>query len=388
MKAALVHDWLTGLRGGEKVLEVLCELFMGADLYTLLYIPGRLSPAIEKMNIKTSFIQRLPFAKEKYRYYLPLMPMAVERFNMSRYDLIISCSSCVAKGVKKAKNSLHICYCHTPMRYVWEMYDEYFGKERIGFFKEKVIRLLAQYLRRWDIESSKDVDIFIANSENVRKRIFRHYGKDAEVIYPPVDTDFFTPQENSGRLTGSMPEGESDFYLVVSAFAPYKRVDLAIEAFNRLRYPLKIIGGGQEEKRLKKMAKSNIEFLGWKNNEELGDCYRRCKALIFPGEEDFGITPLEAQACGKPVIAFGKGGALESIKEGVSGIFFNEQTADCLIGKIKRFETMEFDSAAIRENATLFSRQIFKEKINNFIKEIYRENKTPGLGNRRRETSK
>lgn len=356
MKVALVHDWLTGMRGGEKVLEVLCELFPEADLYTLLYIPGKVSPTIEKMNINTSFIQYLPFARAKYRHYLLLMPMAIERFNMSEYNLIISSSHCVAKGIKKAKNSLHICYCHTPMRYIWEMYDEYFGRGRLGSFKEKIIRLFTQYVRKWDVENSKNVDIFIANSENVRRRILLHYDRDTAIIYPPVDTDFFIPQGAS-----------SDFYLMVGAFAPYKRADLAIEAFNRLGYPLKIIGTGQDERRLKKRAKSNIDFLGWKDNKELRDYYRNCKALIFPGEEDFGITPLETQACGRPVIAFGRGGALESVREGVSGIFFKEKTADSLIGAIKEFETMDFNPSDIRENVISFSREKFKKRIGDFI---------------------
>jgi len=363
MKVALVHDWLTGMRGGEKVLEVLCELFPKADLYTIVYIPGKLSSTIENMKIKKSFIQKLPFAKKIYRRYLPLMPVAVERFDMSGYDIIVSSSHCVAKGVKKDDNSLHICYCHTPMRYVWEMHDEYFGPGSAGFVTRHIFGIFTQYLRKWDVESSKGVDIFIANSENVRNRIRAHYNRDAEVIYPPVDTDFFTPD---GRV--------SDFYLVVSAFAPYKRVDLAIKAFNMLGYPLKVIGTGQDEKRLKMMANSNIEFLGWRDNVELRDYYRQCRALIFPGEEDFGMTPVEAQACGKPVIAFKKGGALESVYEGIGGLFCEKQTVDSLIAVVKKFEMMSFDPVRIRKNVIRFSKTEFRRGIDDFLHLIFSKN--------------
>jgi glycosyltransferase involved in cell wall biosynthesis len=356
MKVAIVHDWLTGMRGGEKVLESLCELFPQATIFTLIHIKGTLSPTIEKMDIKTSFLQNMPLVRRYYRYYLPLMPKAVESFDLSAFDLVISSSHCVAKGAKT--KGRHICYCHTPMRYIWEMYDQYFVNKRTSFFTKHIMGLLRPYLRRWDVATAGRVNYFIANSENVRARILQHYKREASVIYPPVDTELFTPIDEEGN-----------YYLIVSAFAPYKRVDLAIEAFNVLGLPLKVIGSGPEETRLKKMAGPNIEFLGWKSDLELKDYYARCKAFIFPTEEDFGITPLEAQAAGRPVIAYKKGGALETVIEDVTGVFFEKQTVDSLIGAIHRFNTMSFDKSKIRKQAEKFDQKTFKEKLKMFVDE-------------------
>ncbi|MCX8042338.1 MAG: glycosyltransferase [Thermodesulfobacteriaceae bacterium] len=367
MKIALVHDWLTGMRGGEKVLEAICELFPHADLYTLLHIKGSVASTIEKRKIFTSFLQHLPDIEQKYRYYLPLMPQAIERFDLSEYDVVISSSHCVAKGVKVKDKTLHICYCHTPMRYVWDMYPVYF--EKASIYVKILMKILRKYLQKWDLKSSKRVNHFIANSENVRKRIQRHYHREAKVIYPPVDTDFFVPS-NSGVKSKS-------YYLIVSAFAPYKKIDLAIEAFNYLKYPLKIIGTGQEEKKLKKIAKKNIEFLGWVSKEELREHYQNCKALIFPGEEDFGIVAVEAQACGTPVIAYGRGGITETVipiqdrPDTPTGVFFYEQTPLALIEAVKKFETLEekFDPYKIRKNAERFSKERFKIEFKKFVDE-------------------
>lgn len=377
MKVAIVHDWLTGMRGGEKVLEVLCELFPNAHLYTLLHIKGSTSDIIEKMDIKTSFIQKLPFVTKKYRHYLPLFPTAIEQFDLSKYDLIISSSHCVAKGVVPSPQSLHISYVHTPMRYIWDMYYEYFGKSTTSRITRMIIPFFVNYLRIWDTASNNRVDCFIANSKHVASRIERHYNRSAEVIYPPVDVDRF-----------KISEEEGGYYLIVSSFAPYKRIDLAIEAFNFLSLPLKIIGTGQEGKRLKKMASSNIEFLGWKSDKELIDYYSKCKALIFPGKEDFGIVPIEAMACGRPVIAYGKGGvhetvislkqpsvvdSLQSTKNFATGIFFDEQTPDALIKTITYFKDnlKKFDNKKIRNHALKFDRIVFKEKIRAFIADRY-----------------
>ena len=365
MRVAIIHDWLTGMRGGERCLEIFCELFPEADLYTLLHIPDSVSPIIERMTIKTSFIQNLPFSKRGYRKYLPLFPMAIERFNLKGYDLILSCSHCVAKGIIPPPDALHISYMLTPMRYAWDMYPEYFGENR-----NRLIPFLIHYLRMWDVTSSQRVDHFLCISKHVENRIKKFYRREAEVIHPPVDINRFILQKK-----------REDFFLIVSSFAPYKRIELAIEAFNQIGYPLKIIGTGPEEKRLRSMAKSNVEFLGWQPDEVVADCYSKCRALIFPGEEDFGIVPLEAMACGKPVIAYGRGGALETIisydqkdkmeEDTPTGLFFREQHVSSLIEAIEQFDRIEreFDPVAIRKHTIQWDREIFKEKIKKNISE-------------------
>lgn len=362
MKVAIIHDWLTGMRGGEKCLEVFCELFPEADLYTLLHIKGAMSETIEQMEIKTSFIQKLPLVRKKYRSYLPLFPIAIEQFDLREYDLVISSSHCTAKGVITSPSACHICYCYTPMRYAWDLYHDYFGKGRLSYFSKRIIPLFINYLRIWDITSSHRVDYFLAISQYVAERIKKHYRRDTEVIYPPVDCSFFTPQNV-----------DEDYYLIVTALAPYKRVDLAIKVFNELGWPLKIIGDGQERKKLRAMAKKNIEFLGWQSNQVLKEYYTKCKALIFPGKEDFGIVPLEAQACGRPVIAYGRGGVLETVEDGITGIFFKEQTVESLTTAIRKFERMPFDKEKIRKRALRFDRPIFKQRIKEFVEDRFAE---------------
>ncbi len=367
MKVALVHDWLTGMRGGEKVLSVLCESFPAADLYTLVHDRGSVAKSIEGRRIVTSFIQMLPFAKKSYRGYLPLFPLAIEAMSLKGYDLVISTSHCVAKGVIPPPNALHVCYIHTPMRYVWDMYHEYLGARR--GISSILASAVAHYLRLWDAASASRVDHFIANSWNIARKVNRYYGRDAEVIHPPVDCSRFSYNGLRG-----------DYYLIASAFVPYKRVDLAIRALNTSGRRLVIAGKGPEEKRLKKLASANVEFTGWKTDSELTRLYQGARALIFPGEEDFGIVPLEAMASGRPVIAFGRGGALETVVppdtgKNATGIFFMEQDPTALKEAVSVFERSEslFRPEAIREHALGFDRSVFKDRLLKSIEARYLE---------------
>lgn len=357
MKVAIVHDWMVSLGGGERVVEALHELFPEAPVFTAVYNPGRLPEEFKSMNIIPSFMQKIPLARKKHQMFLPLMPYAFESFDLSGYELVISSSSSCAKGVITGVDTIHICYCHTPMRYAWDFYHEYVKD------KSSISRLLIGWMmnriRLWDRVSADRVDYFIANSNNVAKRIKKHYKRNSEVIYPPVDTSKYLPSGHRG-----------DYYLMVSRLVPYKRVDLAVEVFNVLGLPLKIIGEGTELGKLKKLAGPNIELLGNLSDKEVGEYYANCKAFIFPGEEDFGITPLEAQAAGKPVIAYGKGGALETVIDGKTGLLFSEQTADSLIAKVNEMETsFTADENFIERHAESFSKEIFKSRIAQFIED-------------------
>jgi glycosyltransferase involved in cell wall biosynthesis len=374
VKVALVHDWLTGMRGGERVLEVFCEIFPDADIFTLLHTPGSVSRTIEGRRIKTSFIQRLPLARTRYRAYLPLFPMAVEGLDLRGYDLVLSSSHCVAKGVIPPPDAAHISYIFTPMRYVWDKFHDYFGPSRYGGVKGAALRAAAHYLRGWDVASSARTDHFIAISRHVARRVRKYYRREASVVYPPVDCARFSVS------TG--PAG--DYYLMVSAFAPYKRIDLAIETFNRLKRPLRIIGSGQDAVRLKGLAGPGIEFLGFRPDDEVAEHLRGCRALVFPGEEDFGIVPLEAMASGRPVIAYSRGGAAETVvpldaggrgPAAATGVFFHEQTPDSLAAAVATLEEnlASFDSASIRRRALEFDRAAFKEAIRGEILSRYRE---------------
>lgn len=359
LKVALIHDWLTGMRGGEKCLEVLCSFFPQAMLFTIYHKKGAMSPIIENMKIRTSWIANLPFATPHFRTYLPLFPAAIESFDLSEFSLVVSTSHCIAKGVIPSPEALHISYIHTPMRYIWEMYPYYLGSSN-NPLKRLLGPIIASKLRTWDVASSDRVDEFIANSENVRKRIKRYYRREATVIYPPVDNDFYHPTTNP-----------QNYYLIVTALVPYKAVNIAVEAFNRSGDRLVIVGDGPEENKLKRQAKSNIEFLPWQSGENLRELYSGCQALIFPGEEDFGIVPLEAQACGRPVIAYGRGGVLETIRpigqEKPTGIFFNDQAPASLIEAMKTFRQTEFDPENCRNQALKFDKSIYIEKMSNFI---------------------
>ncbi len=367
MRVAIVHDWLTGMRGGERVLEVLCDLYPEASLFTLVHDPQRISSRINGMDIRTSFVQKMPFALKRYRSYLPLFPLAAERFDLSGYELVISSSHCWAKSVRTPGSACHICYCYTPARYAWDLYDEYFGPHRMKWPSRMVKGALVRRFRAWDLRTSSRPDHFVAISENVARRIERNYGRKASVIHPPVATGFFTPGG----------PGEGEFYLVVSAFVPYKRVDLAVRAFNELGLPLVVVGSGPDEARLRRAARENVVFAGEKSDAELRDLYRRARALVFPGEEDFGLVPLEAQSAGKPVIAYGRGGALETVVEGETGTFFGEQTPGALAECVRRYGRMSFDPSRIREHALSFGEKIFRERLTEFIRDKLAAGKQP-----------
>ena len=353
MKVALVHYWLVNMRGGEKVLEALCEIFPDADIYTHVYSPGDVSETIRKHRVNTSFIQKLPFAKSWYQKYLPLMPIALEQLDLSQYDLVISSESGPAKGVILNPETLHICYCHTPMRYIWDMYHEY--RQNAGILTRILMPLITHWLRIWDVASANRVDIFIANSKFVAQRIRKTYQREAIIIPPPVDIQNFHATQN-----------HDDFYLIVGQLVPYKRVDVAITAFNGTGKRLVIIGSGAEEQNLKKQAGPNIEFLSSQPNDVLVDFYSRCKALVFPGKEDFGIVPVEAMASGKPVIAYGAGGVLDTVVDGETGILFETQTPQGLNDAISRFEALpddQFCSDRLQQYASRFGIQRFKDEI-------------------------
>lgn len=331
MRIALVHDWLTGMRGGEKVLSSLCELLPGADVFALLHRRGSLTGPLARRRVRTTWLDDLPCVGRYYRHLLPLMPLAIEGLDLSAYDLIVSSSHCVAKGVLRRSNAAHVCYCHTPMRYAWSQGHAYDATMGLGGL---ALRVLRPYLRAWDRRSANHVDHFIANSRNVADRIQRAYGRPAEVVHPPVDTEFFSPGDAE----------REDFYLVAGALAPYKHAEHAIKACRRLGRRLVVIGAGQQWAKLSRLASDSIQFLGAVSDTSLRDHYRRCRGLLFPGEEDFGIVPVEAMACGCPVIAYGAGGALETVVESGdsrsagTGLLYSPQTVDGLISAVERFE--------------------------------------------------
>ncbi|MBP9865185.1 MAG: glycosyltransferase [Candidatus Omnitrophica bacterium] len=348
MKVALVHDWLIHMRGGERVLEALAELYPEAVIYTLFSDKRRLSPSLQRMKIKNSFLHYLPGIRRYYRWLLPILPWAIRTLRIESADIVISSSHCVAKGIPIPAGARHLCYCHTPMRYLWGFEDEYFS--RYPQVVRKLIRAVLHFLRKWDLDSNRSVHQFVSNSENVKNRIRDYYGRDAIVVYPPVGLEQFYPE---GPL--------SDYYLIVSAFVPYKRVDLVIEAFNELNRRLVIVGKGPLEKKYQNLRKSEkISFWGSVDDAGLRRLYSGAQAVLFPTFEDFGIVPLEAQACGSPVIALGQGGALESVK---TGVFFKEQTVQALKSAVAEFETLSWDRSSIPMKIKSFGRSRFKEAM-------------------------
>ncbi|MBI4843564.1 MAG: glycosyltransferase family 4 protein [Nitrospirae bacterium] len=367
LKTAVVHDWLVTYAGSERVLEQILKLCPGSDLFSLIdFIPKNERGFLLDKHVETSFIQKFPFAKKRYRDYLPFMPFAIGRFNLSGYELIISSSHSVAKGVKKRPGQIHICYCHTPMRYAWDLKEQYLRESGLdrgikGYLADRIL----SRIRGWDYSTASGVDHFIANSNYIKDRIKRAYGRDAHVIYPPVDTGSFRLEEK-----------KEDFYLAVSRMVPYKKMDIIAEAFSDNGLPLVIIGDGPdyEKVRAKAKGKKNIALLGFQAGEVMKEYMRKAKAFVFAAEEDFGIVPVEAQACGTPVIAYGKGGALETVispdeAEGPTGVFFNEQNSRSLNEAVERFESNrdKFDPHKIRANAERFGIERFRKEFRDFV---------------------
>jgi len=362
MKVAIVHDYLNQYGGAERVVEVLHELFPDAPIYTSIYIPNNMPESFKNMHIETSFMQKFPFLNKHFKKYLLFYPKAIKTFNLKEYDLVISSSSAFAKGVITGRNTCHICYCYTPARFIWE-YDNYVNKENFDKITSKILPFIIGKLKYWDLKTVSSVSYFIAISENIKNKIKKYYKREAEVIYPPVEVSKFEISNNT-----------EDYFLIVSRLNAYKNIDLVVKAFNKLQLKLKIIGSGPYRKALENIKESkNIEFLGRVEDKELIKIYSKCRAFIFPGEEDFGISPLEAQASGRPVIAYAKGGALETIMEGTTGLFFRENSVDSLIEVINKFIRIEnkFDQKVIRKNALRFDKRNFKIKLKKFIIQKY-----------------
>lgn len=358
MKVALVHDWLTNLAGAERVIIALHQEFVGAPIYTSVFVP-ELFEELADADVRTSFLQRVPFARKKHQAFPFLRTVAFEGFDMSGYDVVVSSCHAEAKGVITPPETLHICYCYTPIRYYWGGYNEYLDNPRFGRLNpvvRAVMPFMASYLRVWDRCAADRVDVFVATCGNVAGRIRKYYRRDPLVVYPPVNTGWLKP---SGRV--------DEFFLVAGRQIPYKRTDIAVRAFNRLGLPLKVIGNGSELEHLRSIARPNVEFLGRVSDSELAEAYSRCRALVFPQEEDFGITPLEAMASGRPVIAFRGGGALETVVEGRTGAFFDRQDEQSLIDAVRGFKPEDFDADTLVEHARRFDVGSFKARFRDLV---------------------
>lgn len=362
MKIAIVHDWLTNMGGAEQVILNLKEIYKDAPIYTTFYNPNNVDIRFKKFEIKTSFLQKKKMITNHKKYF-PLMPLAFEKFDMNDYDIVISSTTCCAKGIITKPGSIHICYCNTPMRYAWEMRDEY--TQGMGKIKKKLVEILIHYMRIWDVTSSNRVDYFIANSTAVKERIKKHYRRDSIVINPPVRCDKFNISNTDG-----------DYYFIVSRLVSYKRFDLAVRACSELNKKLIVIGDGPERKKLGSLSNENVIFMGKQPDDVVQKYMSECKALLFPGEEDFGIVPVEAMACGRPVIAYKKGGVLDTVIDNKTGILFEEQTVESLKEAILKFETMKFDKKEIRNHALNFDEKEFQKKIKNYIEEVSKKNES------------
>ena len=357
-KTSIVHEWLVSYAGSERCVESFNNIWKDADVYSLVdFLDDEQREIILKgKKANTSFIQKFPFARKKHRYYLPLFPKAIESFDLSKYDLIISSSHAVSKGVRTRKGQLHICYCHSPMRYAWDQSEHY-----LTGIKGSIAKAFMNYLRNWDLKSADNVNYFIANSHHIAEKIKRIYRRDSTVIYPPVDVDKF-----------DVSEKKDDYYLIASRFVPYKKVDIVVEAFNQMSdKKLVVIGSGPEKEKIKNIAGSNIEFLPYQQTKKMKEYMMKAKAFVFAAEEDFGIVVVEAMACGTPVIALNRGGTAESVLNGKTGTLFNEQNPESIIDAIKKFESQidDFDFQFIRSHAEKFNRANFESNIKAFVSE-------------------
>jgi glycosyltransferase involved in cell wall biosynthesis len=352
MKVAIIHYWLVGMRGGEKVVEALCEMYPQADIFTHVYVPDMVSARIRQHRIVPTFVNALPRAPRMYKTYLPLMPLALEQLDLRGYDLIISSESGPTKGVIPPPEAVHVCYCHTPMRYIWNMYHDY--RNSAGRLTRLMMPLFAHYLRIWDVASASRVDSFVANSRTVANRIQRYYGATSTVIHPPIDTTAFS----------IVPSSElGDYYLMAGELVSYKKPDLAVRAFNDLKLKLIVIGGGEMLDELRRIAGPTVKVMGPQPFDVLKQHYSRCRALIFPGEEDFGMVPVEAMASGRPVVAFGRGGATETVADGLSGVFFTEQTTAAISEAVERVARLDTAPMKIAAHAAQFGRDKFLQRM-------------------------
>lgn len=360
MKIAFVHDYLVQYGGAERVLENLCEIWPHAPIYTLIHDSEKVHHKFDSKRVKTSFLQKVPFTKKNHRIFPPFMMLGIEQFNLDYYDVVFSDSSSFAKNIITGPNTLHVSYCHTPMRYAWDdcqYYTQEFGFPR---WLKRLVPFFMNYIRTWDYSATNGVDYFIANSKFVKGRIKKYYGRNSEVINPPVEVDSFSCVDT---------KDVGDYFLMVGRMMKYKKMDIVIEAFNELGLPLKIVSRGPEEDNLKKIANDNIEFLGRVSDEELCRIYSKAKGFLFPQEEDFGIVAAEALASGRPVIAFRSGDVVENIKEGESGVFFDKQSKEGVKEAVKKFQKIDFNPEKIRETSLKFHKKIFQEKIKNFVEE-------------------
>lgn len=361
---ALIHDWMNQIGGAEDVLESLVGLYPNAPIYTSLYAPDKMPSHWQNWDIRTNFIDKLPFSHKKQQLYFPFYPLAFEQFDFSEYDLVISNKSGFCHGVITGPETLHICYCLTPTRYVWR-YHQYAEQERLGPAVKFGLQPILTFLRQWDRLAADRVDHFIAISQEIRQRISKVYRRESTIIYPPVDTTRFAP---ANRV--------DDYYLMVGRLVPYRRIDLLIEAFNQMKRPLLIAGRGRDQKRLEELAGPTVEFLGFVPDDELPQLMARCKAFVFPGEEDFGIAPIQAMAAGRPVIAFAGGGALETVIPGQTGVLFAEQTVGDIIRAVETFDPNSVTTSTLLQHAAQFDTAVFQQKMHLFIEQKYEAHRT------------